>query len=401
MGLAQGAGLPDSQNAFVDYAKAAALIRTDRFSAYASYIPPQNRGDLTEPENAAAKMIWELTPLQVDRLALTDFKPVLALIQQGNQKRYAPPPEDLAADSFPMLAQYKQIAKVSVKAAYAMAANGDTRGAASLLLDMLRFARSIGSSSVLCHLVGIAINAIEFRGFQTVIDRLSDTDWVYVRGRLDDLLAQPDDLASVLHTEGQTKVRYFDALVQNVVEHPDDLDKMDSEPDDHLVNLAHRILAMSPAQRIALRATFVKLVQDNAARVLAESRKPEASWSFPAVQSADPDLDGIGFDLISDESIEQYFSAILKSRTQMRLLRLNAFVQSYKWNYGNLPEKLADAVPAADLLDPLNGGEFQYELKSAYEYRLSSAGNKRVPEMDLVFRRPPNAPDDDPTPIKP
>ncbi len=77
----------------------------------------------------------------------------------------------------------------------------------------------------------------------------------------------------------------------------------------------------------------------------------------------------------------------LRVRAQLRLLRLTAMVQSFKWEHGRLPNQLSEAVPADLGQDPLSREAFHYQIQ-APGYKLFSAGIPATGEIQLTYRRP-------------
>ena len=69
-------------------------------------------------------------------------------------------------------------------------------------------------------------------------------------------------------------------------------------------------------------------------------------------------------------------------RTRLRLLVLYSRVLQYRWENEKLPQKLDMVAPRQMLVDPINGGPFDYQITGDKTFRVQSAGpNGKAPIM--------------------
>ena len=88
----------------------------------------------------------------------------------------------------------------------------------------------------------------------------------------------------------------------------------------------------------------------------------------------------------------------LRSRTQLRLLRLHAKVIEYRWEHEQLPESLKAAVSDGTEIDPLSGEAFVFERPGVASYRIYGKGMPGVGEIELRYRAPVREPEGTPPP---
>ncbi len=123
---------------------------------------------------------------------------------------------------------------------------------------------------------------------------------------------------------------------------------------------------------------------------------PESQWPLVAEEPApEPMLTD------SPESITQALvpflipfgaqggMASVRARTQLRLLRLHAWVLAYRWEHDRLPSTLRDAVGDEAAVDPVNLEPFEYTVNPS-GYRLVSKGRGALGEVALRYVRPPS-----------
>jgi hypothetical protein len=155
----------------------------------------------------------------------------------------------------------------------------------------------------------------------------------------------------------------------------------------------------SPTELEEVRRLAVQLINDRMGMAIQAYRGPESRWPIVGETIAELPVrmpntaDGIAEWLVNSivPVSSQGGAASLRSRTQMRLLRLHAWVLAYRWEHDRLPARLADAVPQDSLVDPVNGQPFEYTITEG-GYKLHSLGRDGTGEIALRYKIPPQKP---------
>lgn len=79
---------------------------------------------------------------------------------------------------------------------------------------------------------------------------------------------------------------------------------------------------------------------------------------------------------------EELFDPALRTRTQLRLLKLHAEIQKFRWQHGRLPAQLGEVTSDPGEVDPLTGEAFSYQ-QQPHGYKLVSKGTRQTGEIDL------------------
>jgi hypothetical protein len=223
---------------------------------------------------------------------------------------------------------------------------------------------------LISNLVSLAIQAIALASFDVNLDRFSERDWQTVLSQTKPLLARGNQLSQVADFESSSMLNTLaDALGRSDLE---------SKP--------------TPAQKAAYLAKLDQHLTRWAVEFKRMVSQPESEWKEVVVTVTDPEMAAIA-DVINPAGVEALM-ANAKATTQLRLLKLHALVQIYRYKWNKLPDTLPQAVDqAGDRHDPLATGEFMYEKLNQRSYRLYSRGNKLTGEIDLKFVRQPGEPE--------
>jgi hypothetical protein len=148
---------------------------------------------------------------------------------------------------------------------------------------------------------------------------------------------------------------------------------------------------MTVADRLQARARFAGDIERFTNQCKSILASPERTWSasLPSLsQFASTEKDptvrmllDIGLPVFS-----QVFQTALRSNTQLRLLRVHALIQSFRWNTGRLPVSLDELSEKQACLDPLVDAPFTYSVDGT-DYVLFSKGVTGVGRIDLVYVR--------------
>jgi hypothetical protein len=170
-------------------------------------------------------------------------------------------------------------------------------------------------------------------------------------------------------------------------------------------SVAQGLKKLIPAQREEVRRLAQTKIQQHYKRVISQYSRPESEW--PLVAPPEPEDHGVppqtpeSIAAVVVESLTpvntQGGVASIRIRTQLRLLRLHAWVLGYRWEHDRLPTRLSDAVPNGAHIDPANGEPFEY-VTTPEGYRLVSTGRPGLGEVALRYRRPTTAPNQEQIP---
>ncbi len=304
--------------------------------------------------------------LDVKRRLYREYGGALDLVHKGNTKPVFYPSKTVSREeAFPQLAALRSLARLSALSCDALVADNRSAQAATVNMDMLTLSMNIRGWSTLSNLVGVAIQAISLSAFDANLDRFSERDWQMVLKGVDALLARGNRLSEVADAEVVSQNELFATTIGMAGEDGKKL---------------------TPAQQ----ADFLTKLNRHLKHWSAEWKRmvalPESEWKEIVLTKIDPAIDEV-LETLTPAS-QQMLMANAKATTQLRLLKLHAMVQIFRYQWGKLPESLKEAVTQSkDRQDPLATGEFQFEKLTERSYRLYSKGNKEIGEIDLRFKR--------------
>lgn len=373
---------PTGRNGYEEYVKAAVL---------ASH-PDLQQWEQPAPQNPAG-LPASSTRLERTQWVSIRMKSVFDLIRQGNAKPVAETRDVYNASTLvPELSYFRRISRALSGAAYADFAAGRSSQGTERLLDNLVFGDNVSrTGTLISHLVGIAQMSIAFGAFEARLPQLSKPDCGRIVDTTTRLLDRPAAYATVLETERKLTLSAFEDVLNGT-------EKWVS--DSEFGDLAHKLQGKSPAERAEIRRLGTQLIEDYFGPALQAYKGPERQWPILGNPTPSKWLQGPKSNEALTEALVESLTpsssqggqASLRSRTQLRLLRLHAWVLAYKWEHDKLPTRLEEAVPAEALIDPMNGEPFQYILNET-GYRLVSTGRDGTGEVALRYQRPPEKPD--------
>jgi len=411
---------PDPANGYEDYLRASDVLNSPDFGLYLSWTPKQydellaqkkdagsHDPEWTPPSDASlalAKQLRELDYLGVMRMAASRFGSALALVQAGNSKRVWDPRAKLDAEAlFPEYAGFKNVAKFITLDAYVRFADGDTRAGTSELLDGLTFSRRIGGSCLIAELVSIACQSIALASFERSLTQLSEADAVQIEKYADAALAEPNTYVPSLQRERDAALANMDLMLASPANFIGD-----SGSGAQSEAFTKYVKGMSPHERETLRSNVAQTLNDTFNRIIGRFGADESTWADKHPEDLPPEPTSVAsaqavadvFIAILFPVYDQATVAVVRARTQLRLLGLDARIIEFKWHNHRLPSELKEAIPASLLNDPMGKTAFQYELRDG-GYKLYSKGLPSTGPIELRYRRPPNLPTGDDGPIPP
>ncbi|MGV3618944.1 MAG: hypothetical protein ACO1SV_26760 [Fimbriimonas sp.] len=391
-GPSQVSSRPTGQNGYEEYIRAGALAAQPDIERWSNFVPN------TPNQALPAGLKPNSSLLERNRWVLGRLKPAFELVRQGNQKPVADPRASVEIGTvFPEFAQFRRLSRAMAAASYAEFALGQTAQGTDHLLDGLTFGDNVSrTGTLIAHLVGLAQMSVAFGAFESRLPQLSQNDCRRIVAGTSGLLERPSAFAATLATERDLAVKGVDQLV---VGEGDWLDEGEYK------GLSQALKKLTPAQKSeVLRLTRIR-IQQHFEKVIRQYLGPESQWPLnapePPVDDTVPPQTPENMAEVVAESLTPVFSqggvASLRVRTQLRLLRLHAWVLGYRWEHDRLPSQLQDAVPSGAHIDPVNGEPFEYTM-TPEGYRLVSTGRPGLGEVALRYRRPTTTPNQEQVP---
>lgn len=412
---------PDPNNGYEDYIRAAEMYRGSEAYRLMNWTPDQyeqmleakkvrlagngtaeDSGPWTADEEKmleAAKQLDNNTYLSIYKQIAAKSDKVFDVLRVGNGKRvYDPRTELTPVTLFPELAYFKALAKLSVVDAYVKFANGDSRGATTDLIEGLTFSRKISGMTLISNLVGIASTSIILAGFEENLNRLSDGDCQRILKVIPPALNEPLSFVEAMRGEAKFAIGSVDFLLKDPKEAlalSSDTGNETSHPE---ADFEKYVLNMTANEKEAFRRTFNEKMSNYYERIISVYKEPENKWlenrsgeqiAAPTTITNVDDAANMLASIVTPVH-RQAAIAMVKSRTQLRLLQLHALVIDYRWNNRKLPEKLEQAVPPSLMTDPMSGEQFGFEAIQG-GYKIYSHGVKETGRIELKYKRDPNA----------
>jgi hypothetical protein len=231
--------------------------------------------------------------------------------------------------------------------------------------------------------------------FEENLPRLSLQDVKSVQLAVRTELSQPPTLFQVIEGAKAVKLDMVDSIVPGYQQlgkgAPNDTDKS-------LISIADNVAKLGPEQRRQLTERLRQVIADTHDNLAARLKGPESQWysgwgnwfaSLPPASISDGSVDGIAYSLAHEmvPSFRTLINSNLRSRAQLRILGLHAAVIAFRWVNHRLPHTLAEAVPPADLFDPLSNADFQFQAQNGGTYRIFSNGNSDTGIVELRYQR--------------
>lgn len=385
-------------NGYEDYIAAAIRVDSDRHRAFEVWdIHCRNVRHYREigiegPKGAPPPNPTGLSPnattLERCRAYAREFGGVAELLKAGNLKPVHDPRSEYDATTlFPEYAHFKSVGRSLGKIAYVQLADGNSAAATTTLLEGLKFARNVSRvGPLISNLVGVAIQSIVLAEFEKYLDKFSAKDVLKILTTVSQMLEEPEPLLATMAAERKhfsENHRVWNASLKDILPEGDPLYEKLMAMDD-----ATRREVLSLAQ--AKVSYYIRSIEDTL-------KSGESNWLnfkddwMTGMQTDRNRLESVAevadaFAVVATPVFANVFKVAARTKTQLRLLRLHAYVLRYRWDFDRLPNKLEHAVPSDSILDPFSKKEFVYEPLGHHGYRLYSQGFQDVGPIELRYR---------------
>jgi len=325
---------PTGNNGYEEYLQAADIVNSKAFKDFKAWnSAPVGRRDtmapsgLSESSSALARKIYEVRT----------FGSALKLIAAGNAKSTSRGPREMMTE----LSRFRDLTQLGIDASYVAYAKGDWKG----------------GRSDCDHIV------------------------MFVNG----LLGRPSSLSVALDTEEE--------FARASISSPEFFNGQDVSDDEDSKAFVQRMRILSGSERLLLTGMLKERITKEFGQYRILLQKPEREWvQSPNLAGAEPKQSLVTLtdicDAIHQKSVhfDETIPVGLQVRVQLRLLRLHALIQKFRWMHGRLPAQLGEVSASAEILDPLTGEPFHLEHQLT-GYKLYSAGIAGIGEIGLTSKK--------------
>jgi hypothetical protein len=243
-------------------------------------------------------------------------------------------------------------------------------------------ANRIGSQDVSCRLASCSWVSFILRKFSDNLGSISLADSRKIESLCNSLLDDREGIREMIQNE---RLRNTLALLSF---------RMD--PNSPLTIPGMKTLALTPKEETIYLDKLAKLENERFDSLIQRFDSPEENWlsasEAPPATTPDPkNVDEVaeavsravtsGFD-------RHLVLSVVRTRTQLRLLRLHARIIGFRWESGRLPMSLDELGLTHDqIYDPLSRTLFKFEAASG-SYKLLSAGIRETGPIELRYQPP-------------
>jgi len=393
---------PTGANGYEEYLRAAEIVSDPACGVYDSWLPNMDAPNYDSPSDPRISLIRRLNSmnfLSVRQEQVKRYGEALDVIRQGSLKRIVDPRQPLTPESLlPEVSYFRRLARLFTADAYLKFADGKSAAATRDLVDGLTFSYNIANGSLITALVGISSTSILLAECSDRLGSFSLDDCRALEEISKRLLSAPNPLARAI--EGERQMQLY--VVNDVfTKHTEALTAMVPTDSKEGKSLLKRVNESTPADRSRWQASLTNIVNGFFDAQQKRFAGPEAKWAGADADlqtwiQQDPDPLVKSFASLLFPIFDQAALSAARSRTQLRLLYLNALVMEFRWLNNRFPNRLSELGPNTPVKDPLSGEDFGYELRGG-GYRLFSKGVEGTGEIEMRYRRPISQ-DQDPNP---
>lgn len=378
--LSQVIPSPTGTNGYEEYLKAAEIADSKAFREFRVWNAPRDFETRGKPP---AGLSETMTPLARKIYEVRVFGEALKLIAAGNAKPTSRGPNEMGAE----LPRFSDLADLAIDASYVAYSKGDWKGGTDQLLNVLVFASNASKEYLIGQLYNCESMRRVFAAFDAHKGQWSPADCQRITKTVNELLNQEPPVAVALNRERDFALSALDAAVQGG--EPSPLD------DESEKALNQRLRGLNASDRSLLKAMLSDKLAKHFEELGLRLKGPERTWIVKGPSEAAEDqkqdlatLSDICQAVLSRISpFEDAFPIALRTRVQLKLLKVHADIQSFRWSHGRLPAQLIEATTPEDRLDPLNGASFRFEHTDS-GYRVISSGLAGIGEIQLTYVKP-------------
>jgi len=383
---------PTGANGYEEYLRAADALNDPDFVAITDAI--NQVGNPATEQKPLPDWAQGKTRLELERMRVGKYEPVLRWIHDGNQKNVYDPRTSIDPNTvFPELVAFKKIAKFAASDAKVHFADGDPDGAAKILADELEFAHNIRKCSLIHDLVGIACEAICLAAVEPRMDGFSQLGLDLFTERAKAELQSAPPLAEALTREKSMQIKFVEQFL-NPQTGSGYVDEDMLVGDEHGMALLGRFRSLSSEQQQSCLRDAEQQIGSTIDDIAQALQGPERNWP-KVIDNPTPTLAQSLASYSTDSDIASC-QAELRNRIQVRLLLVHAMIERFRLEMDRLPTSLDELKDPQATTDPLTGKPFLFQVFGP-TYRLRSQGNGSTGPIELRYRHEPG----DPQPTEP
>lgn len=412
-----------SANALVDYERAGDLLKDPAFRVFQKWLPPEKRPtpeQIRQAEDARQRMLASMTPQErrgaeqeSEQLSPEDlelaahlnglsylatrqeeverFQLPLDLLERGIREPFVYVPAASEKDvrgQLEVVGAVGRLVRLASDAAFVSFAAGQSGRAVNVLDDALIMCQRLGQCGIPARQASANLCALLFRTLNDNLGSLTLDDAKKLADTSEGLLADRSALAGLVKNEKLRLSRWIDQVFG-----PDGAGSLGRQGDG---SLAQQYVALSPDLRVEFLKKLHSLADERLDSLGKRFDSPEENWlavSEPApVQPPDPksldELEAALARAFTSGIDHRFMLALVRSRTQTRLLDLHARIVLFRWQTGRLPATLDELrLPRDSVYDPLSRRLFNYE-RSDTSYKLWSSGIQETGPIELKYQPP-------------
>jgi hypothetical protein len=335
-------------------------------------------------DDPVSRRLAPMSRLQVRREEMRVAEPVYALVRRGLTKPTHRPFKATGVTMFPELAWFRTISQSLTSAAYVHMADGRPGAAAESLLLAFRLNEAVAPASTISGLTATAATRILAYSFIEHSRRWSAADLDRFSGWATDVLSRPSPFAHAAVREIEGARPEMSGMLRDMFQ------ELDGAPvDTNRPAWLNLLVRMPREQRPAFIEQAIAYFENVQRRQAARFELPERQWLVPEsrdeIKEEEIQTTGDVIRYLVDEFISiDVMPVPLIDRMQLRLFRLHAQVERFRWEHGRLPHRLEELPQQEWAIDPLRDEPFGYDLLSADTFRVYSKGLPETGEITLT-----------------
>jgi len=372
---------PTGHNGYEEYMQAADILNSRAYMEFKAWELSVGRSPgVPTPDGVSANA----TPLTIKKYEVDRFGKALKLLAIGNTKPTFRGSSQLGGEP----QAFVDLAQLATDAAYVSFAKGDWSSGTNQLLEVVVLGDNLQRESTFSLEFGSQIAERALESFDRQKTRWSVKDCERIALRVESILARPNAIGVALDHDLAAVIPNLESMTTGTMKLSEDNAGTDIGKE-----CIRRLNALGPSERIQLKELVDHRLSMIYGAMQSRFQGPESQWSAEQALPTETEL-SLPLTSMNDlaravclDGEPQYnsLSAALRIRAQLRILRLHARIQAYKWRNGRLPNALSDAATNLEIQDPLSGKPFLFEIQKDMTYRIYSDGNQSTGQIDLTF----------------
>lgn len=385
---------PTGKNGYEEIVMAADILRSTDYREYDAMARtmPETAEGLTGTRLAVYNDMKGKTMLQRYRkLVERDGKVIDLLYQAAKKDIYDPRTSGDFNTLFPELTVFKDIAKFVAVDSYCLFADGQGAQGTRLLMTALEVFDRLGRGVLIQYLVGVACQSILLPSIEERMPQMSQKDAALMDQAVQEILARQPAIRESISTEFKFTLSGLDKAFGDVKSASELIGMFD---DSARESVGPVLSSMGPADLQRIKEGSKSRVAEAGRDMVRLFEGAENQWaSYKALDAPTPDwkstagiISGVADAILP--VFEQAGRSAAVSRTRFRILGLAGSVIKSRWENGQLPNRLSDAVGEDRAMDPLSLLPFELKRDGIGGFSIISKGTKETGEIGIRYKAP-------------